>query len=82
MSKSKVSVFGMESDCISAYALISSYICSETEVCVCRRQNRTDTEFQPHAAGEEPYCTIFDTPRGVRPVRAYLSHSSLDGKPL
>lgn len=32
MSKSKVGVFGMESDSISSYALISTYICSETEV--------------------------------------------------
>ena len=32
MSNSKYGVFGMESDCISSYALISSYNCPETEV--------------------------------------------------
>lgn len=32
MSDSKYGVFGMESDCISSYALISSYSCLENEV--------------------------------------------------
>ena len=33
--------------------------------CVCRLQNRTDTDFRPHAAGEEPHFTFIDTLRGI-----------------
>ena len=67
----------------TALVTVKQDVClQEWLACVCRRQNRIDTDFRPHAAGKEPHFTFIDSFRGICPVRSHLFHSPLDSKPL